>query len=189
MKTIIAELQTVKGRDRLFEEFMKHEDQIRQEHPDFDPDILREQIDAQGEMRLAKRGLLEDANTPEKKGIWKRAWEAVKSFPRKHPFITTALILAAVAGGGYLAWKYLVNVIPVPDVAKPAAAVAEKVVAPTGGAFDAIPAGNIVGPAPAMPSYAPTTPPVDGGILGGVPPPQPTPVPSLKDIFDSPLKY
>jgi hypothetical protein len=60
--------------------------------------------------------------------------------------VVTLLAGAAALGGVYLAWSYLGGIIPVPNVMEGAAGVADSVAAPTGGAFEAIPQGEIVGP-------------------------------------------
>lgn len=110
---IMAQMKSVDGRKQIFEKLMEHEKNLRKDHTDFNPEDLRKQLDLAGDMLSAKERFTKDINSPEKKGMLRRAWEKVKSFPRKHPVITTLLVLAlaagAIAGGFYLAgsWEAL----------------------------------------------------------------------------------
>ena len=114
-------------------------------------------------------------------------WQKVSEFPKNHPIITTILALAAAAGGMYLLWEYLGAAIIVPNTMEGAVPVAEELLAPTGGAFEAIPQGGIAPPNVTLPTegltpYIPGTP--------GAPPPfaapgmeVPTPPPDPGDFF------
>ena len=163
---VAAEMKSVEGRRNLYKQLMEHEESLRKDHKDFNPEELQKQLDLAGETLNANEKYLDDVQSPEKKGMFRRAWESIKSFPRKHPVVTTILVAAAAAGGLYLAWNYLGAMIIVPNVAEGAADVAETIAAPTGGAFEAIPSGDIVPPnmTPGpIPSPGVPLPPVEPG--------------------------
>ncbi|MEK7218893.1 MAG: hypothetical protein AAB728_05520 [Patescibacteria group bacterium] len=116
MKTdeVEAQLKSVEGRKDLFDKLMEHEDKIKQVH-DFKPEDLRRQLEVTGEAVGAKERFMADAQSPEKKGLFRRAWEKVKAFPRKHPIVTALLVITALAGataaGFYLTgnWELLMS--------------------------------------------------------------------------------
>jgi len=190
---VYTELKSVEGRDRLYAELMKNEGKIKAAYPNFDAGDLRNQLDLMGETLDQKENFLKDSSdaseqpaqaseaTVEEK---KTAWQKIKEFPKKHPFITTLLVLAAAAGGMYLLWHYLGAAIIIPNTMDGAAAVADEVIAPTGGAFNAIPQGGILGPNVTLPveglqPYIPGPVPTPGIFAApGAVPPMPPPDPS-----------
>ena len=103
---ILTELASVDGRNKIYDQLVKHEDELRKIDPSFHPDLLREQLDLVGETLQSKERFLTDVQSPENKGFFGRAWEKIKSFPRNHPVVTSvltiALIVGAVATGFYL---------------------------------------------------------------------------------------
>jgi hypothetical protein len=92
---------------------------------------------------------------------FRKSWE----FAYNHPGTTALIVAAAVAGGLYLAWGLPV---PIPNPIEGAAEVAGEIAAPTGGAFDAIPQGQMVPPNFTDP-YIPST----SGPLPEIAPPPP----------------
>ncbi|MDD4319767.1 MAG: hypothetical protein PHW10_05595 [Candidatus Peribacteraceae bacterium] len=94
-----AQLKSNEGRQQLFKTLMQHEDHLRKIH-NFNPEDLRKQLDLVGETLQKKKAFMEDVKSPEKKGLFRRAWDKIKGFPRKHPVITAILVLAAIAGVG-----------------------------------------------------------------------------------------
>ena len=156
-KEVATQLKSVQGRQDIFDKLIKNEGAIRKNHADFKPEELRSQLDAAGEALVAHERYLKDVSSPEKKGMFRRAWDAIKSFPRKHPVITAllvaALIAGGVAGGLYLAGYW------------------ETVVASVG-------LNKIMGMAKSIGELAPVTPetvPLPGGGMYDVPPPMPGP--------------
>ena len=95
------------------------------------------------------------SKTEKEKSLWRKAWDAVTWLPRKHPIITTLLALAGAAWGIYLLWDYLAEVIVVPNPMEGAGEVADTVVAPTGGAVEGIPQGEIALPNSELPTPGP----------------------------------
>lgn len=172
---VSAQMKSVNGRQELFAKLMEHEADLRRDHADFNPESLRMQMDATGEALQAESTYLKDVKSPEKKGLFKRAWESIKGFPRKHPIVTTVLAAALVAGGLYYAWGYLGSIINIPNVAEGAGAVANEIIAPTGGAFEAVPQSGIAlpstipAPSGLAPELAPVLPPT-GTTLDLFPP-------------------
>jgi hypothetical protein len=181
---VITQLKSVEGRKKLYAKLMEHEADLRKIHK-FDPKELEKQLETAGKTLLAKERYVKDVKSPEKKGLFRRVWESIKSFPRKHPIVTTILVLAAAAGGMYLLWRYLANVIPVPNPMDGASSVANEVAAPTGGAFDAIPMGEVVPPnTGTLPSASPLSPPsLPPEILANPAPPLPPGKPLPTDLF------
>lgn len=106
---VLAQLKSVEGRTALFQKLMEHQDALQKIHA-FDPEELRRQLEVSGEAVVAKEKFFKDVQSPEKKGMFRRAWEKVKAFPRKHP-IVTALLVAALVAGGYVAWQYYGHVV------------------------------------------------------------------------------
>lgn len=106
---VIAQMQSVEGRKALFDKLMEHEKDLRKVHA-FNPEELRRQLEVAGEAVAAKEKFMKDVKSPEKKGLFRRAWENIKGFPRKHPVITV-LLIAALAAGGYAAWHSYGHVV------------------------------------------------------------------------------
>ncbi|OGJ62668.1 hypothetical protein A3C37_02760 [Candidatus Peribacteria bacterium RIFCSPHIGHO2_02_FULL_53_20] len=155
---VLAELRSVEGRQRLHQTLVEHEADLRTLYPTFNPESLQSQLDLVGETLSEKERFLRDAESPEKKGMFRRAFESVKGFAKKHPVVMTllvaALAAAGVAGGFYFTgnWELLLNSIGL-----------EK----------------ILGGAKAAEELLPITPPTDilpGGGIFEVPPPA-SPVP------------
>lgn len=158
IREVATALQSVEGRQMLFQKLMEHEHDLLEIDPTFNPELLREQLDLAGEVLRQKDRFLQDVQSPEKKGMFKRAWEKMKGFAGRHPFVTAILVLALVAGGAALG-LYLTGNLEL---------VATKLgLGKMFGAVDA--AGEMMPPVP-------PTPPVPGAGELGVPPPA-TPIP------------
>src|SRR3989338_2778612 len=94
-----AQLARVGGREELYQNLLEHEDDLRETYQEFNSTDLREQLDLVGDTLEQKKRYLEDVQSPEKKGLFRRAWEKVKGFAKDHPIVTTLLVLALAAGG------------------------------------------------------------------------------------------
>lgn len=105
VKEVSVEMESVEGREKLYRALLEHEEELRQKDPSFQPESLRRQLDLVGKTLMQKKIFLEQAESPQAKGMLRRTWETVKGFPRKHP-VLTALLLVAAAGGvaGYLGY-------------------------------------------------------------------------------------
>lgn len=160
--------RTVEGRESLYKELVEHEDYLKELHPNFRTDTLREQLDLIGDTLTEERRYLEDMSAPEKKGIFKRAWESVKGFASDHPVTTavllTALATASVAAGFYFTgnWELLMTTFGLDKV--------------FGGAEAA---GELI-------PVTPSTPPLPGGGVFEVPPPA-SPTGPIVPGIDTPL--
>ncbi|MDD5739926.1 MAG: hypothetical protein PHO20_04115, partial [Candidatus Peribacteraceae bacterium] len=86
----------------IYQKLMEHQQDLLKIDPLFNPALLREQLELAGEVLHQKERYLQDVQSPEKKGLFKRAWEKMKSFGGRHPFVTAILILALIAGGAAL---------------------------------------------------------------------------------------
>jgi len=100
-------LQSVEGRNQLFQALLEHEEHLRELDPSFNPEKLRTQLDLVGEVLREKGEYMKDITSPEKKGLFRRTWERVKGFAKSHPIVMALLVaaglVAAVAGAYYLA--------------------------------------------------------------------------------------
>lgn len=103
IQEVASALKSVEGRQMLYQKLMDHEQDLLEIDPTFNPELLREQLDLAGEVLHEKDRFLQDVQSPEKKGMFKRAWEKMKGFAGRHPLVTTLLVLALIAGGGALA--------------------------------------------------------------------------------------
>ena len=106
IKEVAASLQSVAGRQMLFDKLMEHEQDILTIDPTFDPELLREQLELAGEVLRQKERYLQDMESPEKKGLLSRSWEKMKGFGKRHPFVTALLVTglaASVAAAGIAA--------------------------------------------------------------------------------------
>lgn len=102
---VLAELKSVEGRQRLHRTLIEREDDLRSLYPTFNAESLQSQLNLVGETLSEKERFLSDAGSPEKKGIFRRAWEIVKAFPKKHPIVTAILMVALMAAGAWrLGW-------------------------------------------------------------------------------------
>ncbi|MDD5470109.1 MAG: hypothetical protein PHO92_04925 [Candidatus Peribacteraceae bacterium] len=99
---VLAQMQSVEGREELFAKLMEHEEHLRKIH-DFNPEELRRQLEVAGEVIDAKEKYMKDVQSPEKKTLFRRAWDKMRGFAGKHPVVTTLLVLALLAGGTSLA--------------------------------------------------------------------------------------
>jgi len=158
IKEVASALQSVEGRQMIYQKLMEHQQALLSIDPSFNPDLLREQLELAGEVLHQKERYLQDVQSPEKKGLLKKAWEKMKGFAGRHPFVTTILILALIAGGAALTLYATGNL--------------ELVAARLGlgkmfGAADA--AGEMMPPAPVTPL------PPGAGELGIPPPANPIP--------------
>jgi hypothetical protein len=129
-------LASVERRREVYDRIMEHEEDIREFDPDFDPELLREQLDLVGETLQQKKRFQEEMKSPEKKGLMRRAWERVKGFAKRHPIVSTLLVLAlaasGVAVGFYLTgnWELLMTRVGVEKILGGAKA-AEELIPPT----------------------------------------------------------
>ncbi|MDD4287342.1 MAG: hypothetical protein PHN33_03255 [Candidatus Peribacteraceae bacterium] len=102
IQEVASALQSVEGRQMIYQKLMEHQQDLLKIDPLFNPALLREQLELAGEVLHQKERYLQDVQSPEKKGLFKRAWEKMKSFGGRHPFVTAILILALIAGGAAL---------------------------------------------------------------------------------------
>lgn len=150
---VTAQMKSVEGRQELVRQLLEHEEDLKNDHADFQPELLQTQLDEVGNALTANELYLQDIQSPEQKGMFRRAWESVKGFAKAHPVVTTLLIasLAAggVAGGFYLTgnWELLMATTGLSKIF---------------GAAEA--AGELVPPTP-------LTPPLPGGGVFEIPPP------------------
>ena len=107
IEEVRAELTSVEGRKSLYGRIVEHEDDLKEIYPDFNPDGLQEQLELIGDVLHQKEEYMKDVTSPEKKGLFRRAWDNVKSFAKNHPVITTLLVIALIAAGGAVAWKLM----------------------------------------------------------------------------------
>ncbi len=146
----ISELLQKDKRSEVFKRLIKRREEIfpgvEEQQLKDDLNTLSEYLDELDYMQRALVDYKRNNQSPEKAGMFRSAFESVKGFAKDHPVVVTLLAGAAALGGVYLAWSYLGSIIPVPNVMEGAAGVADSVAAPTGGAFEAIPQGDIVGP-------------------------------------------
>ncbi len=151
-----SQMESAEGRQTLLNQLLEHEEDLRKDHANFQPELLQQQLDDVAEALGAEGRYLQDIQSPEKKGMFRRAWETVKGFPRKHPVVTALLVAAAlaggVAGGLYLAgqWELLMTSVGLNKF------------------LTAVEAGTEMAP------VTPPTPPIPGGgpysIPGDLPP-------------------
>lgn len=112
---VVEKMKSIEGRKALMEQLLEHEEELKKIHPDFDPEELHTNLEAVGETLQEKERFLKATVEPEKKGFFRRAFDRVKGFAKKHPFVTavgvTALAAAAVAAGFYMAgeWELLMT--------------------------------------------------------------------------------
>ncbi len=99
-------LRSTNGRKELLSRILPHADDIRALHPEFDPSALASQLETVSMIYEEKERFVNSARSPEKAGLFRRAYEAIKRFPRNHPFITAGIVVALLAAGlsyfGYL---------------------------------------------------------------------------------------
>jgi hypothetical protein len=94
---VVAQMKSVEGRQQIFDTLMQHEKELRKAHS-FQPEELHRQLEVAGETVVAKERFMKDMKSPEKKGLFRRAWEKVKGFAKNHPIVTSILVLALAAG-------------------------------------------------------------------------------------------
>lgn len=127
-EVVNTQLTSVEGRKLISAELLKHEADIKKMDPSFDPKQLDHQLELVGETLRQKQRFMTDVKSPEKKGFFKRAWEGVKGFAKKHPIVTTLLVLAAataaVGGAAYLVggWEALLAKVGMGHLYGPAGA-------------------------------------------------------------------
>ncbi len=151
-----AQLSSVDGRRQLAQELGSHEADLRKTYPDFRADRLERELDRVGTTLTEKRRFLEQIQVPEKKNLFRRAFDRVKTFAKKHPVVTTlavvALTAAGVAAGFYLTgnWELLMSRVGLSKIFTGAKA-AETLVPPTP-VTPPLPGGGVYDiPAPIMP--------------------------------------
>ena len=93
-----AQMKTREGCNTLYYQLLVHEDVLRRDHKNFNPESLRRQMDYSRQALESKGRYMQEIRSPEKRGIFGRAWETIKAFPRKHPYVTAALAATAVIG-------------------------------------------------------------------------------------------
>ncbi len=99
-----TQMASVNGRESLLTELMKRQDEIPLDHADVRT-ALKGQLDVAAEMLHAEQRYFADIQSPEKKGLLRRAWETIKGFPRNHPYVTALLAaFLLAAGAGYLGY-------------------------------------------------------------------------------------
>lgn len=99
IQEVASSLQSVAGRQMLYQKLMEHERDLLKIDPSFNAAFLREQLELAGEVLHQKERYLQDIQSPEKKGMFRRAWEKMKGFAKRHPIVSVLLILALLAGG------------------------------------------------------------------------------------------
>ncbi len=96
---VMTEMTSVEGRTKLFQDLLKHQKDLMKIDPRFNPEDLQRQLDLVGETLGQKQRYLKDVQSVEKKGVMRRTWDKMKGFAKKHPVVTTLLVLSAAAGG------------------------------------------------------------------------------------------
>lgn len=94
-----AQMKSVEGRKALYDQLLVHADDLKEDHANFDPMALESQMEAVGQTLGANDRFLKEVRSPEQQGVFQRAWEAVKGFPRNHPVVTAVLAAATLVGG------------------------------------------------------------------------------------------
>ncbi len=146
VEEVTQKLQTVEGREEIYQQLLVKAEELKKLDPSLDPQVLKDQLDLTGATLAEKQKFLQTANAPENKTMFQKAWGAIRSFPANHPFITTGLVLAAVAGsiaaGFYFAgeWELLMSYVGLDKVM--AAAEAAKELAPVTPATPPLPGGG-----------------------------------------------
>lgn len=105
-----TQLSSLQGREKLLRDLTSDPERLRSV---IDPESLRA---FEADMKMTEEDLhaqerfLQAQKDPEKKGMFRRAWDAITGFPRKHPIITVALlgvVLGVVAS--YMGWLPAIN--------------------------------------------------------------------------------
>jgi hypothetical protein len=102
---VLEQLHSVEGRKQLLTDLQRDPELLASA---INPDSLRmfeQDMEMTEEDLRAEQRFLEAQKDPEKKGMFRRAWDTVTGFPRKHPVITVALlgvVLGVVAS--YMGW-------------------------------------------------------------------------------------
>jgi hypothetical protein len=99
IEEVMVQMKSVEGREELYTNLLEHQQDLQQLYPDFRPERLKQHIDLAGETLAQKERFLRDIESPEKKGMFRRAWDSVRGFAKKHPVVATALVAALIAGG------------------------------------------------------------------------------------------
>ncbi len=152
-----TKLRSVSGREKLYEDLAEHENELKEIYPGFDLPALREQLDLVGETLEEKQRFLESAKTPERKNMLQRAFDRVKTFAKKHPIVTTLLVVAlaagAIAGGFYLTGNLELLTTKLGSMKWFAGADAGKILAPGTAGTEILPGGGMGAiPAPTSPA-------------------------------------
>ncbi len=96
---VTAQLSSLEGGEEVYQDLIKHQEDLEKLYPKFHPEDLRRELDLVGEALAQKEIFLKDIQSPEKKIFLRRAWDRVKGFAKAHPIITTLLAVALFAGG------------------------------------------------------------------------------------------
>lgn len=75
-----------------------------------DLDVLSEYLDTLAFMQRAHKSYKQDTQSPEKAGMFQRAFESVKGFAKRHPVVTTLLAAAAVVGSAAAGYYLAANI-------------------------------------------------------------------------------
>ena len=93
---VAAQLSSVDGRKEVYQDLLQHEDDLRKMDPSFNAADLQRELDLVGQTLEQKQKFMKDMQSPEKKNMFRRAFDRVRSFAKSHPVVTTLLALAAV---------------------------------------------------------------------------------------------
>lgn len=102
-----AQMISEEKREKLVDVLLKNPKFLSTMHS-FSPEDFRHQMKVAGEMLKANDEYLKDMKSPEKKSAFRRAFDKMRGFAWRHPFVT-ALLVACLAAGGYAAWHYAGN--------------------------------------------------------------------------------
>jgi len=100
-------------RRQIFERLQKKREDffpgVAAEQLEKDLDVLSEYLDTLAFMQRAHKSYKQDTQSPEKAGMFQRAFESVKGFAKRHPVVTTLLAAAAAVGvAGYYYWPQII---------------------------------------------------------------------------------
>ncbi len=108
---VTTSLRSVEGRERLYRDLLRHEDDLRSRDPHFSASELRQQLDMVGETLNEKRSYLnnvdraERARSSDSPSVLERVKNVI-TYPFRHP-VKTLLVLAGAAGLVGLAYYFL----------------------------------------------------------------------------------
>ena len=101
-------------RRQIFERLQKKREDffpgVAAEQLEKDLDVLSEYLDTLAFMQRAHKSYKQDTQSPEKAGMFQRAFESVKGFAKRHPVVTTLLAAAAVVGSAAAGYYLAANI-------------------------------------------------------------------------------